>query len=534
MIATADKKSRRRRSNRVSVQRATPTILDSSGRPFASRSVGKVSVFSDGSRAGYDAAATSRFNETHFLDADGSDAATLVRQSLETLRNRARYEVRNNGYAKGMVKTYADDVVGSGPRLQILAAGQGKISDEETANAVEDSFSRWSESCGMNGESLGEILRLAIKQFHDSGECFIIFRDGGPKAEIDGVTLRVQIVEGDRVATPADRIAQTLSTGSAGAKVRDGIEFDSEGRPVAYFVSKKHPGDGLGGWLSATDYDRVEARYVIHLFDVDRPGQTRGVPWLTPSLTLFSQLRRYTLATLTAAEIAADLAGVIETENPNVDVAEVEAFDPVEIERGHFMTLPMNAKAKQLKAEQPTSQYAPFKQEILKEIGRPDGMPYNVVAGDSSDYNYASGRMDKQTYYKGIFVRQQWLGLKACDRILGEWLREKRLLTGSANLIRHTWFWDGYEHVDPTKEAKAQDVRLDNGMTTLSREYARQGLDWQREREQKYIEAAFDRQMEEKYGPLPARKAPPSPVAVADDGDEEGDAEDGETKKEKD
>ena len=252
------------------------SILDSAGRPFAV-APRKNSVFTQSGRSyysgghGYDAAETNRFNENHFLDADGSDIATLVRYSLETLRNRSRYEIRNNAYAKGMVDTYANDVIGSAPRLQILADKTGGIPNDDAANAVEDDFSTWASRCGMNNESLGEILRLAIKQLYDSGESFIVIRDGGPRANINGATLRLQIVEGDRVATPADKIGQTLAVGTAAAKVRDGIEFDSEGRPVAYFISKHHPGDGLGGWMSATDYDRVEARYVIHLYDVRPP-----------------------------------------------------------------------------------------------------------------------------------------------------------------------------------------------------------------------------------------------------------------------
>lgn len=36
------------------------------------------------------------------------------------LRSRARYEVANNSYAKGIVLTLANYVVGTGPRLQML------------------------------------------------------------------------------------------------------------------------------------------------------------------------------------------------------------------------------------------------------------------------------------------------------------------------------------------------------------------------------------------------------------------------------
>ena len=43
------------------------------------------------------------------------------------------------------------------------------------------------------------------------------------------------------------------------------------------------------------------------------------------------------------------------------------------------------------------------------------------------------------------------------------------------------WFWDGHEHVDPSKEATAQEKRLNNRTTTLASEYARQGKDWETE-----------------------------------------------------
>ena len=60
------------------------------------------------------------------------------------------------------------------------------------------------------------------------------------------------------------------------------------------------------------------------------------------------------------------------------------------------------------------------------------------------------------------------------------------------------WFWDGLEHVDPSKEATypptrrvasrsevatsgAQEKRLANNTTTLAAEYAKQGKDWETE-----------------------------------------------------
>jgi len=159
----------------------------------------------------------------------------------------------------------------------------------------------------------------------------------------------------------------------------------------------------------------------------------------------------------------------------------------------------------QVQAQQPSTTYAEFKKEILNEIARCLNMPFNVAAGNSSGYNYASGRLDHQTYYKSIRVDQAFMASKVLDRILAAWLWEYGLEAGLINHIpmsgltrilpAHQWFWDGMEHVDPAKEAKAQETRLKNHTTTLAHEYARQGKDWEAELRQRAREAALMREL---------------------------------------
>ena len=72
-------------------------------------------------RARYDAAVSNDENRRHWANADNLSAnaanSPLVRRLL---RNRSRYEVANNSYARGIVSTLANDVIGTGPRLQML------------------------------------------------------------------------------------------------------------------------------------------------------------------------------------------------------------------------------------------------------------------------------------------------------------------------------------------------------------------------------------------------------------------------------
>jgi capsid protein len=205
------------------------------------------------------------------------------------------------------------------------------------------------------------------------------------------------------------------------------------------------------------------------------------------------------LAVIAAAETAADFAGILYTDAPaNGEADAAEPFEPIELEKRALLTMPGGWKMSQMEAQQPATGYAEFKHEILNEIARCLNMPYNVAAANSSGYNYASGRLDHQTYFKAIRVEQAHLESVVLDRILAAWFDEAAVvpdfLPAGLGLIAdwpHQWFWDGNEHVDPAKEATAQATRLTNHTTTLADEYARRGLDWETQLRQRAKEVSL-------------------------------------------
>lgn len=82
---------------------------DASQRPAVSGGGGGVRMM----RAKFDSAITTDENRRHWAYADGlSPTAALSTQVRQILRNRSRYEVANNSYAKGIVLTLANDVTG--------------------------------------------------------------------------------------------------------------------------------------------------------------------------------------------------------------------------------------------------------------------------------------------------------------------------------------------------------------------------------------------------------------------------------------
>lgn len=450
-------------------------------------------------RGRYDAAQTSDHNRRHWVHADALSANAANSPGVRrTLRNRTRYEVANNSYARGIVLTLANDCVGTGPRLQLLSP------DRNANNFVEREFSRWAKEI-----KLSEKLRTMRMAKAEDGESFGILSSN---ANLDcPVKLDLRLVEADQVATP--RFIVNL------LQPVDGIIFDSYGNPVVYHVLKQHPGD-INVRLSF-QFDQVEAKSVLHYFRADRPGQSRGIPELTPALPLFALLRDYTLATLDAAKAAAYFAGILYTDAPaNGEADSVEPMDSIELERNMLLTMPGGWKMGQVHAEQPASTYGEFKRELLNEIARCMNMPFNVAAGNSSSYNYASGRMDHQVYFKAIRVEQTHIGTVVLDRLFGAWIDEAALIEGylpqqfrsKSSDLSHQWFWDGHEHVDPAKEAQAQAMRLQNLTTTLAEEYAKRGRDWESELRQRAKETALMNEL----GLSPAMVAP-APVGAPGD-----------------
>ena len=430
----------------------------------------------------YDAATTTSDNVRHWSAADGLSAnAANSPEVRRTLRNRSRYEIASNSYARGITLTLANDTVGTGPRLQMLT-------ENAVANRfVEQEFCAWTDAIG-----LAEKLRTMRLARVSDGESFALLTSN-PRVD-SPVQLDLKLIEADQVASPSLARDQGLYF--------DGITFDSYGNAVAYDVLREHPGDTAFSMLDS--YDTIGALAVIHYFRSDRPGQIRGIPDITPALPLFAQLRRFTLAVLAAAETAADFAGILYTDAPAGGEADsAEPFETIELEKRMLLTMPGGWKMSQMHSEQPATTYAEFKKEVLNEIARCMNMPFNVAAGNSSGYNYASGRLDHQTYFKSIRVEQSQMARIVLDRVLRAWLREAVLIEGYLpNSLRmlnatfeHQWFWDGHEHVDPAKEANAQKVRLANHTTTLANEYARQGRDWEAELKQRAKELTLMREL---------------------------------------
>ena len=497
-----------------------PQILDQYGKPMQVDRSG-------GMRAKVDAAQTTTENVRHWANADALSADASYDPGVRrTLRNRARYEAINNGYAKGSVRSSANDLVGTGPRLQLTCVpGPDGEHMEEAAQAIERAYQDW-----VDETQLAIDLHVTQKSHDRDGGCFGLF-DTDEDLE-HPVKLYVRWVEDELCTSPWGLPADAYTV--------DGIRFNRLGKPVTYWFLKYHPGgpQTFGSLSYSKDsHVAVPARQVIHWFPKDRHGQHRGIPEMTPALPLYSQLRRYTLATLTAAEFAAMLAGVMKSALPEESDPEqlhtldqIPRFELIELVRGALLTLPTGWSAEQFKAEQPTTTYPMFKQELLNETGRASFQPLNVVTGNSSGYNYSSGRLDYLPYQRDKKIQRNNMRLIVLDRIWREWAIEARAVglipSEAGNLAdwRWSWNWDGFDSIDQVKDAQADDMRLLNKTQSLAETFAAYGQDWREQADQIAREVAYFESMGLKHpAAIENKPAPASPEQAVESALEEGD-----------
>lgn len=458
----------------------------------------------------FDAASNDKDNRHHWLQADSySPNAAVSADVRKRIRERARYETANNSVAFGVATTRTHDLIGSGPRPSIslpeldtgtLTGATSLDREQELADKgeqyealvrrVEDEWGKWCRAVRF-----AETLRVLKRAELIDGESFALVTSNDRINH--PVKLQLRPFECDRVCDPS---ANWLSDPTNS----DGITFDAAGNPVSYTVLRQHPGDTYV--TTADTADEVDAASIFHFFRVDRPGQTRGVSWLTPALGMFAILRRYSLAVLGNAETAANFAVIVEQgESGIVPEDDTEGDGPIQpytefdVPKRGAMALPPGAKASQLRSEHATTAYGEYRREVLNEIGRCLDMPLNVIQGNSSQYNFASGRLDHVPYRSKLWAEREGIAQEHLDRLFKMWLDEAVLVglipdgLPPIDQWQVEWNWDGFETGDPLKEAQAVEKLLSLNLTDLAEQCAARGRRWQdvlrqRKREQDFAD----------------------------------------------
>lgn len=485
-------------------------ILDQNGVPIPRERQPSAAAFGD--TAHHAASATAK-DLRSWTPAEGSADADLLTE-IPAIRSRSRDLVRNHGIASGAMNTLVDNVIGAGLRLAPTpdwrALGRDNDWAREWVRDVQAKWRVWAESfdCdagrSMNFNDLtAQIFRSVLVNGEGLGLSLWLPDDGDTP-----YGSAMQLVEPDRLSNPHNRLDTD--------RLRAGVEINRFGAPQAYHIRRSHPGDYLMGWVPPWEWERVPARTpwgrrrVVHCFEKDRVGATRGKPILTAVMPQFKMLDHYQRAEIQSAVTNALIAAFIETpldaEGINQlfgdrieDYVEARNSHMVKLQGGAVIPLYPGDRLSSFTPNRPATAYPNFVETVLRHIATGINLPYELLLKDFSKSNYSSARAALLEAWRYFATRRKWLAAHWAQPVYELWLEEAvergdieapGFRENRPAYARAKWIGPGRGWIDPVKEAQAAKVRMDIGVSTLEAECAEQGLDWEEVLEQRARERA--------------------------------------------
>lgn len=464
----------------------------------------------------------------------GNSADDDLLPDLPTLREHSRDLMRNAPLAAGAINTVVSNVVGTG------LAMQSRI-DYQYLGLTEEQAAEWQKNTEREyrlwAENRFECDATSTQNFYGIQE--LVFRSALVNGDVLGVLpsrqlpgcvygLKVQVVEGDRLATPPELLTQLNLFG--------GVEVDDFGATVAVHVADRHP-NALARVRGKVSFRRIPVRgeksgriNVIHLFKRLRPDQRRGEPYLAPVIEPLKQLDRYTEAEIMAAVISGMFTVFVEHAADDMAPAPIDgggsagSAPEIQLASGAIVDLEHGAKASIANPGRPNVAFDPFVMAVLRQIGVALELPFEVLIKHFTA-SYSAARAALLEAWKFFKNRRMWLADNFCQPVYETWLAEA-VATGRVAApgffadpaVRKAWcgaVWlgDGPGSIDPLKEANAIEKRIDIGITTLAEETAAyDGGDW----ETKHVQRVKEHKMRSDAGllKLPSGAvAPPDPAS---------------------
>lgn len=450
------------------------------------------------------------------------DADSDTLHDLPTLRERSRDMVRNNPLASGALSTKITNVVGTGLQLQSRLDAAFLGLSEDRADRIQTNIEReWSlfwdsHECDVSRTCNGDTLTsLAYRQQKENGDVFVLLPRFMRADSTSPYALKVQLIEADRVCN-RDKVRET-------SEYAGGVLKDSYGAPISYDILRQHPGS-LGGRISQ-EWDTIRAfapntglRQVLHLYQVLRPGQSRGVPDLAPVIEPLKQLDRYTEAELQAAVITAALTVFIKSATgqglaPTAAVgSNTNAADTgLKLGSGAIFQLPYGTDITPVNPLRPNQAFDGFVMAILRQTGVALQLPFEILIKHFTS-SYSAARAALLEAWKYFLTEREWLAGSFNQSIFENWMYEA-VAVGRVKApgffsdpaitrayCKADWIGPAKGMIDELKEVEAAKERISLTLTTHAEETSQlTGGDW----ESKVRQLGKERKLKESAGLLP-------------------------------
>lgn len=433
-----------------------------------------------------------------------------------TLRQRGRMLYMSSPVATSAINTNRTKIIGVGLTLKSAVdrgvLGLSPAAAKDWQRKTEAEFYLWAsrkancDATGMN--NFDAMQQLGLTSWLASGDVFPLFKRYDP-TPVNPYSLRIHMVEADRVSTPAECRGATMYPGmtdgknpATGNRIFDGVEVDDAGKVVAYHICNVYPWQITGEparWTRVEAYgEKTGLPNILHVMSSERPDQYRGVTYLAQVIEPLLQLRRYTESELMAALVqsfftawivtktdsdsipineagAGDIAGVPGANPGEENISESE--NEYEMGPGTVAHLEDGEDVRFGNPNIPTTGFDTFVKTFCKLIGAALEMPYDVLIKEyNSSYSAARGAL--QDAWEAFKMRRAWFVADFCQPVYEVWLAEA-VARGRIRapgffddaLVRAAWCgarWIGpvQASLDPLKEAKAHVLQTQHAFKT--------------------------------------------------------------------
>lgn len=396
---------------------------------------------------------------------------TALSDSLSQLRSRSRDLVRNNPWVANGFRSLASNLIGCGITPRWL------LDDAVLKEKIQQTWLEWTnfadidERCDFYG-----LQMLVAQTLMQSGEAIVRIVPGSLKDNAS-VPLQLQVLEPDFLT---DDFNKALDNGN---KLYMGIELNARGNRVAYHLYGSHPGEATA--INSKTI-RVLAQDILHIYRIDRPGQLRGVPWISSVLLKLRELDQYEDAELVRKKTAALFAGFITEPAPDFNPNE-ENYPELALEPGMLKRL---APGENIEFSQPSDvggSYEVWMRQQLRAVAAGMGITYEQLTGDLTGVNYSSIRAGLIEFRRQIEGLQHHLIVQQlCQPIVLRWLNVA-VLSGALNIPdyfdnprkyqRIEWQPPGWDWVDPQKDVQAEILAMQHHLKARQDIIAKYGMD---------------------------------------------------------
>lgn len=238
-------------------------------------------------------------------------ANTEVMQAGTTLRQTARHLEQNYDLALGVLNTLVSNVVGAnGIGVEPQPRNMDGSINDELARDILLLYKDWQKHPEVtHSHDWASAQRLLARSWFRDGEVFAQMVSG-PAAGLNhrsAVPFSLELLEADFV--PLDK------QNPGPSQVIQGIEVNAWGAATGYHVYKVNPLEA-NVLFAGSQTKRIPAERMLHLKNVHRIRQLRGVSVFASVLQRFDDLKDYEESERIAAKIAASMAAYIKKGAP--------------------------------------------------------------------------------------------------------------------------------------------------------------------------------------------------------------------------